>query len=261
MLFDAIKSEKFAEKIAQQIMVMLGSGELKPGDALPSERDLASSFQVSRAVVREALGMLAVRGLVNIHQGKPTTVNDVANWNTLDPHVLLLLRTERTLHELMELRFLVEPEAAAIAAARVTREELAGLRPLLDPAHNVSMDKHVEADTAFHQGILRATHNAVLLIFMSSVVDLLKESRRVTFQAPGAIPLGAAWHEEIMVALETAQSREGPQRHGRALETGGSALNDFAAAMQACRPSVWFPQPSSESQDLITQCWRDEERA
>lgn len=244
MLFDAIKSEKFAEKIAQQIMVMLGSGELKPGDALPSERELASSFQVSRAVVREALGMLAVRGLVNIHQGKPTTVNDVANWNTLDPQVLLLLRTERTLHELMELRFLVEPEAAAIAAARVTKEELAGLRPLLDPAHNVSMDKHVEADTAFHQGILRATHNAVLLIFMSSVVNLLKESRRVTFQAPGAIPLGAAWHEEIMVALEThnpEKARSAMAGHLRQVE---AALNDFASSHAGMPPSVWFPQAS-----------------
>jgi len=242
VLFNAIKSEKFAEKVAQRIMVMLGAGELKPGDALPSERELASSFQVSRAVVREALGMLAVRGLVNIHQGKPTMVNDVANWNTLDPQVLLLLRTERTLHELMELRFMVEPEAAAIAAERITREELATLRPLLDPSHNVSMDNHVEADTAFHQGILRATHNAVLLIFMSSVVDLLKESRRVTFQAPGAIPLGAAWHEQIMVALETHNPEKARNAMAGHLKQVEAALSDFATSHAGMPLSVWFPE-------------------
>jgi len=104
VLFDALKNEKFAEKIAQRIMQIIGSGELRPSDVLPSERELANSFQVSRAVVREALGMLAVRGLVTIHQGKPTLVSDVSQWNTLDPKVLLLLRNASTFHELMELR-------------------------------------------------------------------------------------------------------------------------------------------------------------
>jgi DNA-binding FadR family transcriptional regulator len=168
----------------------------------------------------------------------------VATWNTLDPQVLLLLRTERTLHELMELRFMVEPEAVAIAAARITEDELANLRPLLDPTHNVSMDKHVEADTAFHHAIIRATHNAVLLIFMSSVVDLLRESRRVTFQAPGAIPLGAAWHEEIMAALEAHDPERARNAMTGHLKQVEAALTDFATSHAALGvlPSVWFPQ-------------------
>lgn len=241
MLFDAIKGEKFAEKIARRIMAMIGSGELKPGDVLPPERELAGSFQVSRAVVREALGMLAVRGLVSVRQGKPTALSDVSSWNTLDPQVLFLLRKEGTLRDLMELRFMVEPEAAALAASRITADELAGLRLLLDPSYNVSMDKHVEADTAFHQGIFRATHNAVLLIFMSSVTDLLRESRRLTFQAPGAIPLGAAWHDAILDALE----RHDPEAARRAmiahLNQVDTALQDFVASHDGMEASVWFP--------------------
>jgi GntR family transcriptional repressor for pyruvate dehydrogenase complex len=242
VLFDAIKGEKFAEKIARRIMGMIGSGELKPGDVLPPERELAGSFQVSRAVVREALGMLAVRGLVSVRQGKPTSLNDVASWNTLDPQVLLLLREEGTLRDLMELRFMVEPEAAALAAARITLDELAALRPLLDPSHNVSMDKHVEADTAYHQGIFRATHNAVLLIFMSSVTDLLRESRRLTFQAPGAIPLGAAWHNAIMDALERHDSEAARRAMIAHLQQVDTALQDFAASHESMEAKVWFPE-------------------
>ncbi len=242
MLFDAIRGEKFAEKIARRIMAMIGSGDLKPGDVLPPEREMAGSFQVSRAVVREAMGMLAVRGLVSVRQGRPTALNDVALWNTLDPEVLLLLRKEGTLRDLMELRFMVEPEAAALAASRITVDELSALRPLLDPSHNVSMDKHVEADTAFHQGIFRATHNAVLLIFMSSVTDLLRESRRITFQAPGAIPLGAAWHDAIMSALERhdpAAARLAMTEHLRQVDM---ALQDFAATHEDMKQAVWFAE-------------------
>lgn len=244
MLFDAIKSEKFADKVAHRIMVIIGSGELKPGDVLPSERDLANSFRVSRAVVREALGMLAVRGLIKIHQGKPTIVNDVASWNTLDPQVLLLLRKASTFHELMELRFMVEPEAAALAAERATDEEIANLRPLLDPSHNASPERHVEADTAFHHAIARATHNAVLLIVMSSVIDLLRESRWLTFQAPGAIPLGADWHNAIMEALEKhapEAAREAMLGHLRQVE---AALRAFEETHPVVDNTIWFPEMS-----------------
>jgi len=244
VLFDAIKSEKFAEKIAQRIMQTIGAGDLKPGDTLPPERELASSFQVSRAVVREALGMLAVRGLIKIHQGKPTLVNDVSNWNTLDPQVLLLLRSTGTFHELMELRFMIEPEAAALAARRASDEELVSLRPFLDPAHNVSMERHVEADTAFHHGIVRATHNAVLLIVMSSVTDLLRESRRLTFQAPGAIPKGAAWHQAILVALEKHDAEEARQAMIGHLKQVQAALFDFEEAHSVLDSHTWFPEPA-----------------
>lgn len=240
-LFDAIKNEKFADKIARRFMTMIGTGHLKPGDNLPPERELASSFQVSRAVVREALGMLAVRGLVSVRQGKPTSVNDVSAWNTLDPQVLMLLRKEDTLHELIELRFMIEPEAAALAAERITDEELAALKPLLDPVHNISMEKHVEADTAFHHGIIRATHNAVLLIFMSSVADLLRESRRLTFQAPGAIPRGAAWHNAIMDALERHDPESARHAMIEHLKQVKLALLDFAASRAGMDSSVWFP--------------------
>lgn len=242
MLFDAIKSEKFAEKIAQRIMQTIGAGDLKPGDALPPERELAASFQVSRAVVREALGMLAVRGLIRIHQGKPTLVNDVDHWNTLDPQVLLLLRKTGTFYELMELRFMVEPEAAALAAQRATDEELLSLRPFLDPSHNVSMERHVEADTAFHHGIVRATHNAVLLIVMSSVTDLLRESRRLTFQAPGAIPRGASWHQAILAALERRNPDEARQAMIGHLKQVQDALLDFEETHPSLDSQTWFPE-------------------
>ena len=242
MLFDAIKNEKFADKIAHRIMQIIGSGDLKPGDILPPERELSSSFQVSRTVVREALGMLAVRGLINIHQGKPTVVNDVASWNTLDPQVLLLLRKSSTLHDLMELRFMVEPEATALAVERATDEELASLRPLLDPSHNASMDKHVEADTDFHHGIVRATRNAVLLTVMSSVIDLLRESRRITFQAPGAIPRGANWHNAIMEALENRDPEAARQAMTGHLTQVQAALLDFEETHPGIDDSAWFPK-------------------
>lgn len=243
--FDAIKSETYAERIARRVMAMIATGELSPGDVLPAQRELADSFQVSRTVLREAFGTLATRGLISVQHGRPTVVNDPSHWNTLDPAVLMLLRAEVTLRELMELRFVVEPEAASLAAQRITDEELDGLRPLLDPLHNVAQDKHVEADTAFHQGIIRATQNTVLLINMSSVVDLLRESRRVTFRVEDGIPLGAAWHRAIMEALEQRDPEAARRAMTGHLKQVESTLNEFLASNQATGDGVWFASDES----------------
>ena len=242
--FDAIKTETYAEKVARRVLAMIANSELKPRDVLPPQRELASSFRVSRAVVREALGMLAVRGLINVQHGRPTTVNDVSRWNTLDPGVLMLLRAEVTLRELMELRFIVEPEAVALAAKRITDEELDSLRPLLDPLYNVSIEKHVEADTAFHQGIIRAAHNAVLQINMSSVIELLRESRRVTFRIEDGIPLGAAWHRAIMEALERHDAEAAKEAMIEHLKQVEGTLNEFLASHEDMDKSIWLSNES-----------------
>ena len=201
-LFQVVQNEKLSERISYQLLQSIASGHYRPGDMLPPERDLSIAFQVSRVAVREALGSLGAKGILSVRQGRGTTVNPVEMWNTLDPEVLMLLQGDKVFDKLIEMRRILEPELAALAAANITTEEIEEMRLISDLPETDTMEQHVEHDTAFHVSIARATHNPVLLIVFSSISDLLRESRRLTFSVPGAIAEAHHWHQEIFNAIE-----------------------------------------------------------
>ncbi|NLF00488.1 MAG: FadR family transcriptional regulator [Anaerolineales bacterium] len=200
--FEAVHSEKLSELISRQLLTAIIDGHYPPGSLLPPERDLAAAFRASRIVVREALSALNAWGVVSVRQGRGTQVNEASEWDSLDPQLLLALYGDVAFEQLLEMRRVVEPTLAAMAAERITPQELERLNATSDLPDDDSQEQHVEHDTQFHLQIARAAHNPVLLTMVSAIGELLRESRRRTFRVPGEIAKGRAHHAAIFKAIK-----------------------------------------------------------
>lgn len=143
------------------------SGQFAPGTTLDTE-NIASHYSASRTVVREALRVLAGKGLVDARPKKGTFVLDRSSWNLLDPDVLawqfVLVDDPRTLERLHEVRLVVEPSAAALASQRRTDDDLIELTDAFQRIQHQHQDENeiADDDLRFHLGLLRATHNELI---------------------------------------------------------------------------------------------------
>ncbi|MCE5259307.1 MAG: FadR family transcriptional regulator [Chloroflexi bacterium] len=209
--FNSLQHYKLGDQISRQLLWAIADGRYSPGDRLPAERDLAQMFSASRVVVREAIGQLNARGIVSVQQGIGTTVNPINKWNSLDPEVFFLLHIDQAFKQLIEVRRIIEPESAYLAAQRVTDEQLLKLRPLSVLSLEDTQEQHVERDTEFHLEIARAAQNDLLLVIFSSISNLLRESRRYTYSVSSEIPKGNRCHQEILAAIELRDA-EGARR-------------------------------------------------
>ncbi|OGO38279.1 MAG: hypothetical protein A2W35_12225 [Chloroflexi bacterium RBG_16_57_11] len=226
--FRSVSSEKLSEQISRQLLERIIAGSYKPGDLLPPERDLATVFGVSRVVVREGLNSLVSKGILTVRQGRGTTVNPIKDWNTLDPEVLMLLHGDQVFDKLIQFRRILEPELAALAAQNITQEELEELHAFSDLPDTDTVEDHVERDTTFHLIIARATQNPVLLIVLTSVSELLRESRRRTFAVPNELAKARDWHLVLYEAIsrrDPAAARQAMLTHLSQVESGLKKYN------------------------------------
>ncbi len=161
--------------IARQLGIAIMSGRYAPGDILEGEVVSSEQLAVSRTAYREALRILAAKGLIDARPKVGTRINPRSKWNFLDTDVLeWIFETEpdpRLLNALFELRDLVEPAAAALAAKRRTQAQLAALRQALKDmrVHTLATEAGQNADLAFHSTLLEATHNPFLISLATSV--------------------------------------------------------------------------------------------
>lgn len=161
--------------IARQLGIAILSGHHSPGDLLEGEVVSSEQLSVSRTAYREALRILAAKGLIDARPKVGTRINPSSQWNFLDPDVLeWIFETQpdaRLLNSLFELRDLVEPAAAALAATRRTAEQLATMRQSLNDmrTYTLATENGQNADLAFHATLFRATHNPFLISLATSV--------------------------------------------------------------------------------------------
>lgn len=161
--------------IARQLGIAIISGRHAPGDILEGEVLASEQLKVSRTAYREALRILAAKGLIDARPKIGTRINPRSKWNFLDPDVLeWIFDTEPdtpVLNALFELRDLVEPSAAALAATRRTQPQLAAMRQALDEMrqHTLATEAGQNADLAFHAMLLEATHNPFLVSLATTV--------------------------------------------------------------------------------------------
>ena len=144
------------------------SGKYAPGTALPTENELGTAYGVSRTVIREAIKVLAAKGLVVTRPRVGTVVSDPDNWSLLDPQVISWhgpgLFDANLLGAVLETRRVLEPLAASLAAERATLREIADLDGAWQLMKEASEDveKFSAADVEFHRILYRASHNPVL---------------------------------------------------------------------------------------------------
>ncbi|GHO85135.1 FadR/GntR family transcriptional regulator [Dictyobacter formicarum] len=132
-MYNRVQSSKVFEQVAEQIEQRILRGELHSGDRLPTERELCEMFQVSRTAVREAMKTLAQKGLVEMRPGRGTIVINATS-RAMRQSLDLMMRVDQTTSSdnLVEVREIFEPEIAARAASRATREEIGALTAAVD---------------------------------------------------------------------------------------------------------------------------------
>ncbi|HZW83980.1 MAG TPA: FadR/GntR family transcriptional regulator [Candidatus Deferrimicrobium sp.] len=188
--FKPIKTRKIYEEIVEQIRQLIKDGELNPGDRLLSERELCERLQVSRASVREALSALEIMGLIEVKPGEGTFIRQTSVDSIIGPMALILSMEKDTIMELLEVRKVLEVEAAGLAAERATQEELDEMGEALEEMiQDLNEGKLGEnADHKLHYAIYKATHNSVLLRLMNTISDSMEKNIRTNRQRLYALP-------------------------------------------------------------------------
>ena len=154
-------------QVIEDIGESIVSGALRPGDALPGEAQLATQMAVSRTVLREALKVLAAKGLIETRQKTGMRVRDPRHWNHLDADVLgwrcAAMPTDDFVDKLVEMRAIIEPAAVAAAARRREPAQLEAIGEALEAMEeSTTLDEWAVADLHFHEAVLAATNNELL---------------------------------------------------------------------------------------------------
>ncbi len=170
--------------IAAQIMAQLRSGELREGDALPTETALAGMLGVSRNVVREAIARLRSDGVIDTRQGRGAVIRPLSERATFRIDTAALGSIEN-LADLFELRGLLEIDAAGIAARRRSDTDLAAMEAAIDAMAGASEfdELQLEADARFHRSLGQATRNG----YLSTIIDYLSSRLKETTRATGRV--------------------------------------------------------------------------
>jgi len=186
--FDSLTSQTLSKRISRALLTSILRGEIPSGDALPSEDDLASQFDVSRPVVREAVKELAVLGLVESRQGRSTRVTSPDDWNHFAPDLLAARSAvgvvDDFLLELLELRRLIETGASGLAAARATEDDIARMAAFYDrmEASIGDIERFTDSDIAFHAVVLGATGNHLLTRLIEMIGPVLRFGRMMSLE-------------------------------------------------------------------------------
>ncbi|HEX6907873.1 MAG TPA: FadR/GntR family transcriptional regulator [Terriglobales bacterium] len=204
-MYKTVRSSRLYEQIVKQIEESVLKGTLKAGDQLPAERELAEQFGVSRTAVREAIKALSEKGLVESYSGRGTFITNGTS-QAIRQSLGLMMRigqTEGSTH-LAEVRDILEPEIAALAAARAEEQHLASMREAVNvmDASRQNGDAFIEADLDFHLALAEAASNPLILSLIDSIVGLLREQRMRTFLTKGGAERGQYHHKRILKAVE-----------------------------------------------------------
>jgi GntR family transcriptional repressor for pyruvate dehydrogenase complex len=218
-----VRKTKVYHEIVEQIKALISEGRINPGDRLPPERELAELFRASRNSVRDAIRVLEQMGLIESRQGDGTYVRTVSVDELMEPLALMLLQSRTQMRELWEVRSVLEPAVAELAATRITDDELDELSAILETQHQKvdAGETALEEDTAFHYGIALAAGNGVMLRTMDTLVDLLRQSRERSLQQRSRPQFSLAGHERILAALrgrDPAGARVAMLQHLREIE-------------------------------------------
>ncbi len=249
------------EELANELLVEIVAGRFLPGEPLPTELQLAEQAGVSRLTVREAVGLLRQKGVVEVRRGRGTYVRPQADWSPLDPSVLEARASQGdgldSVEHLLEARRLVEVGVAELAAARRDDGDLARLETALATmrAAGPDVELFVEGDLAFHAALMAAAGNPVVAALFSPVGELLEQSRRTTSQRAADRADAIAAHEEILDAVrrrdpgrartamsdhlvetETSARRMRPASARRARRTGRATAAGAAPTSSPARP-------------------------
>ena len=211
MEFKEITPVRLYESVIEQIMDLIKNNELKPGDKLPPERELAEKLSISRGSLREAFRVLESRGLIKSKPGGGRYIREIRkNGHNSTENIILSLEKSSIL-ELLEAREMFEVKIAEITAQRVTPEDIKSIEKALNKMNEeegLKDDKKTESDTEFHLAIASASHNFVFVNIIKLHLDLLRNTREKTQQIPGRREERWREHQAILQAIKEHNSKK-----------------------------------------------------
>ncbi len=211
--------QKFArnnlsDQVADALGRSIASGERAPGSFLPTEAELLTEFDASRTVLREAVKMLAAKGLVDTRPRRGTMVKPESEWNLADPDILNWMLGRKNVLPLMmefaDIRLALEPAAAAMAATMANESARLEMREAFDrmEAAGRGEDEPLAADIGFHVAILKASGNRFFWSLRHMIRVALQFSIRITNQRKGVERASLADHRRILDAILARDAAE-----------------------------------------------------
>ncbi|MED4072406.1 FadR/GntR family transcriptional regulator [Priestia endophytica] len=182
MEYKKIKPRKIYEQVAEELLLNIKNGDLKPGDKLDSVWQLAENFQVGRSAIREALSALRAMGLIEMRQGEGTFVREFDPSLISLPITTAVLMKKEDIENLLEVRKVLEVGASGAAASKRTEEDLINMKNILEKMMNSVGDEELgeKADFQFHLAVAKASQNPLLVGLMNNVGEMMLQSMRET---------------------------------------------------------------------------------
>jgi len=210
MEFKEITHIRLYERVMEQIMNLLKNKELKPGDQLPPERELAEKFSISRGSLREAFRVLESRGLIESKPGGGRFIRELKKDTIINAENIILGLEKSSILELLEAREMFEVKIAEVAAQRAIPEDIELIKKSLSNAKKEEKldDKEMKRDTEFHIAVARASHNFVFINILKLHLDLLRETRGKTWQISGRKKEQQQEHQNIFKAIKEHNSKK-----------------------------------------------------
>lgn len=211
------------QKLGQRIV----SGELRPGDVLPREELLAEEMDVSRSALRESMRVLSAKGLIEARPKVGTRVREQCHWQQLDSDVLAwrcaAMPTHDFVEKLVEMREIIEPAAAAAAAKRRSEDQLARIQSAYQAMSDAAtLDEWSVADLKFHEAMLQATNNELMVSLFAVVESALGAYFTLSARTAGDFKYSLPQHGKVAAAIERGQA-EAARRHMSRMVADSSA--------------------------------------
>ncbi len=221
--FPVLEKAPLGLRAVQAIQSLISSGQLKPGDVLPPERELAASLGISRPSLREAIRALNTMNLVETRHGGGTFVTSLDPRLLAQPIQFLLQVDQKSLAHLFDVRIVLEVGAARLAAPRITDTDVAHLEGLAAGAANAMKEpsRYIDFDFQIHTAIVEATGNPIYLSLYRSIAELSIESRKCTARHAATRRKAHEDHLAIVAALTH-----------RDPDAAGSAMHDHLSGIR-----------------------------
>jgi GntR family transcriptional repressor for pyruvate dehydrogenase complex len=207
-MYDEIKKNNICDQIVDRIKESILKGDLKPGDQLPNERQLAESFNVSRISVREALRSLRQMGFLQTRPGEGTFVEEINSRFLTNALSSYLAYNNRPIVEVLEMRELLEVKAAQLAAERADEEDIKQIKDCKDKVElaiqNITAETEndfYQADLEFHKAVVRASKNSLFEKVIDAIRETLKIHQKWSAKEPGRFESIMHYHNEIYQSI------------------------------------------------------------
>lgn len=243
-MFKTVAREpNLTSRVTSQMEALIVDNQLQPGDRLPAVKELAEKFGVSRTVIREAVGALAAKGLLEVRHGSRTVVRH-PSVDTVTQSMSLYLRAGLSafnIDKVSQVRRVLEVEIAGCAAEQRTEKDLRRLEMLLAEMEKIVTDPtamqtqgelYIQTDVNFHTALADATHNELFPLLLNSLVDIMLEVRKMGLAVPGSPQNAIDFHRAIYLQVK-AGNMEGARQAMREHLTDSEEVMRQAIALRS----------------------------